>query len=210
MLMESERHAPDHAAVVLAAHQPRVDDPPGCEGADEARDPGLAEIGVDLDLCEDCAMRMHSISFPCDLVGCTLAAAFDFGEPGAGENVDIALAAAFVIAAEKPSVAREHAGIAATEQGRAFIARRHLGEPGDGVTAGSMDGRAGRCGMGRPAGDPRVPEVRRAGPELDLIDSEPEAIRCELGECGPGALTHVRRAGLDKAGPVTAQHRPRL
>ena len=57
--VQREGRAPDHAAIELAAHQPRVDDPPGREGADQARGADLAEIGVDLDLREDRSVRLQ-------------------------------------------------------------------------------------------------------------------------------------------------------
>src|SRR5262249_38533113 len=98
-LMQCERHAPDHAAVILAAHQPGVDDPPGRERAHEARHPDLAEIGVDLDLCEDRAMRMHGVSLLCGRVRHAPAPPLHLGKPCTGQNVGIALAAAFVTAA---------------------------------------------------------------------------------------------------------------
>ncbi len=50
----------------------------------------------------------------------------------------------------------------------------------------------------------------RAGPELDLVDVEPEAIRRDLSQRGPGALAHVMRAGFHDAAAVVAQHRSGL
>ena len=62
MLMQSERYAPNHTAVVLAAHQPRIDDPAGREGADETGGADLPQLGVDFDLGENCPVRMHGVA----------------------------------------------------------------------------------------------------------------------------------------------------
>src|SRR5262249_59042816 len=91
-LIQCERHAPDQAAVILALHQPGVDDPPGGERAHEARHPDLAEIGVDLDLCEDRTMRMHRVSLLCGRVRRALALPLHLAKPCTGENVGITLA----------------------------------------------------------------------------------------------------------------------
>ena len=64
--------------------------------------------------------------------------------------------------------------------------------------------------MGRAAGDAGIGKVGGAGPELDLLDVEPEAVGRDLGERGPGALAHVVRADLHHAGAVAAQHGARL
>ena len=64
--------------------------------------------------------------------------------------------------------------------------------------------------MGRAAGDAGIRQVRRAGPELDLLDVEPKRIGRDLRERGPGALAHVVRADLHDAAAVAAQHRARL
>jgi len=77
ILMERERHAPDHAAQELAAHEMRVDDPPRGEDADDTRDADLTEIGIDLDLGEDRAVRMHGIGGLRRRIRGTLAACFD-------------------------------------------------------------------------------------------------------------------------------------
>ena len=61
VLVQRERHAPDHAAVILAAHQPRIDDPAGREGADEPGHADLPELGIDLHLGEHGAVRVHGV-----------------------------------------------------------------------------------------------------------------------------------------------------
>ena len=54
---------------------------------------------------------------------------------------------------------------------------------------------------------PRIRQVGRPGSELDLVDVEPEAVRRDLSQRGPGALTHVVRADLHDAAAVSPQHR---
>jgi hypothetical protein len=41
VLVQGERHTPDHAAKILAAHKARIDHPTGSEGADETGDADL-------------------------------------------------------------------------------------------------------------------------------------------------------------------------
>src|SRR6476661_3975180 len=60
--------------------------------------------------------------------------------------------------------------------------------------------------MSRPASDPRIGKVGGPGFELDLVYVEPEAVRRDLSQCGPGALTHVVRADLHDAAAVSTQH----
>ena len=199
MLVQGERDAPDHAAVVLAAHQPRIDDPSGREGADKPRHPDLAEVRIDLDLGEDGAMRMHGIGRLRGRVAAPLAATLDLGKPGAGQDVGIALAAAFVVPPIEPAAARHHAGIAGSEQRRALVASGQVGQLGDGVRARVVDRDAGRCRMRGTARDPGIRQVGRAGPELDLVEVEPEAVGRDLRERGPGALAHVLRARSPRA-----------
>src|SRR6516162_5839196 len=52
---------PQIMPLILAAHEPRVDDGAGCEGADTARRPDLAELRVHLHLGEDSAVRVHGV-----------------------------------------------------------------------------------------------------------------------------------------------------
>ena len=61
LLVQREGHAPDHAAVILAAHQARIDDRAGREGADQPGDADLAEIRIDLHLGEHRAVRVHGV-----------------------------------------------------------------------------------------------------------------------------------------------------
>ena len=147
LLVQRERYAPDHAAIILAAHQARIDDAAGGEGADEARRADLPEIGIDLDLGEHGAVRVHGVVRLRGRVGRALAAPFDFGEAGAGEDVGVALASALVVAAEQPAAARDDAGVAGAEQRRAFVARGEIRELGDHVGAGVVDRHAGRRGV---------------------------------------------------------------
>ena len=52
------------------------------------------------------------------------------------------------------------------------------------------------------SGRSEVPDLK-----LDLVDIEPEAIRRDLSQRGPGALAHVVRADLHDAAAVLTQHR---
>jgi hypothetical protein len=122
LLMQRERHAPDHAAIELAAHHARIDDPSRGEGADQAGHAHLPEIGIDLDLGEHRAVRMHGVARLRGRIGRALAATLDLREPGAAEDIGVALAAALVVAAEQAAAARDHAGIAGAEQRRAIVA----------------------------------------------------------------------------------------
>ena len=114
--MQCERHAPNHSATELAAHQTRIDDPSGSEGADQTGHAHLPEIGIDLDLGEHGAMRMHGVGRLRRLIGCARATALDLRTPGATQDIGVALAAALVVATEQAAAARDHAGIAGAEQ----------------------------------------------------------------------------------------------
>ena len=131
----------------------------------------------------------------------------DLRKPGAGEDIRVALAAALVVATEQAAAARDHAGIAGAEQRRAIVVGREIGKPRDHVGAGVVNRHAGGRGVGRAAGDAAIRQVRRAGPELDLVDVEPKPIRRDLRQRGPGALPHVVRPDLHDAAAVAPQHR---
>src|SRR5262245_1560842 len=60
--------------------------------------------------------------------------------------------------------------------------------------------------MGRTASDTGVRKVRGAGLELDLVEVEPEAVRCDLGERSPGALAHVVRPDRHATAAISTQH----
>jgi len=66
---------------------------------------------------------------------------------------------------------------------------------------------AGGRGVGRAARDTGIRKVGGPGSELDLVDVEPEAIRRDLSQCGPGALAHVVRPDLHDAAAILTQHR---
>jgi hypothetical protein len=154
VLMQRERHAPDHAAIELAAHHAGIDDPSGGERADHAGRADLAEIRIDLDLGEHGPMRMHGVGriarpdrprwFPGPSIS---------RSPARAEDIGVALAAALVVAAEQAARARDHAGIAGAEQRRAIVAGREIGKPRDHVGAGVVNRHAGGRGVGRAAGD---------------------------------------------------------
>src|SRR5277367_1239867 len=119
-LMQSEGYAPDHAAVILAAHQARIDDAAGGEGADETRRADLPEFGIDLHFRENGAVRVHGMTVPCRRVGRAFAASLDFGETGARQDFGVALASALVVAPEQPAAAGDDPRVAGAEQRRAF------------------------------------------------------------------------------------------
>ena len=121
--VQGEGHAPDHAAIELAPHEPRVDDPPGREGADEAGRANLAEIGVDLDLREHRAVRLQRMVADGRRIARALAPSVDLRQAGAGEDVGIALAAALVVLAVEPSGARDDPDIACAEERRVAVGR---------------------------------------------------------------------------------------
>src|SRR5262249_18031660 len=127
LLVQGERDAPDHAAMELAAHKARIDDASGRERADHAGDAHVPKLGIDLDLGEPRAMRVHGVGRLRGRIDGALALALDLREPGAAEDLGVALAAAFVIAPEQAAAARDHAGIAGAEQRRALVAGRQLG-----------------------------------------------------------------------------------
>ena len=106
----------------------------------------MTEIRIDLDFGENGAVRMHGIGGLRGRVGGALAAGIDLVQPGAAEDIRVALAAAFVIAAEETAVARGNAGIACTEQWRALVTGRKIGEFGNDGGACIVDRHA--CGRG--------------------------------------------------------------
>ena len=137
-----------------------------------------------------------------------LAHGVDLRQPGAVEDVGIALAQCLVVAAEEAAAARQHACVASAEQRRALVVGGELGEPGDDRGAGIVDRHAGCGGVGRAAGDAGIRQIGGARHELELLEVEAEPIGGDLGERGPGALPHVVRPRLHQAGAVAAQHRP--
>ena len=70
----------------------------------------LTEVGIDFHLGKNGAMRMHRISRLRCGIGGTSATAFDLRKPRTTQDVDIALAAALIIATDEASVARDDAG----------------------------------------------------------------------------------------------------
>src|SRR6202040_4187934 len=96
----------------------------------------LPEVGIDRDLREDGAVRVHGVGGLRGRIGGALAPSLDLREPGAAEDVGVALAAALVVAAEQPAAARDHAGIAGAEQRRAPVTGREIGKLGDRRAAG--------------------------------------------------------------------------
>ena len=191
-------------------HEPRVDDPPGREGADEARYANLAEIGVDLDLRVDRSVRLQRVVADGRRIARALAPSVELRQAGAGEDVGVALAAALVVLAAEPSAVRDDPDIARAVERRVAVGRGEFGEPRDGVAAGRVDRRAGGRRMAGAAGDPAVGQVGAAEAQRDLIDVEPEAVGGDLRERGQGALAHVDRARLDDGRSVAAERRPRL
>src|ERR1700733_12532576 len=134
----------------------------------------------------------------------------DFRDPGAGEDIAIALAAAFIVAAEQTPAPRHDACIAGAEQRRTAVAHRQLRQLRDDVGAGAVDRRAGRRGMSGPTRDTGIRQIRRTSPELDLIDIEAEPVGRDLSKCGRRALAHVVRADLHNATAITPDNRPGL
>jgi hypothetical protein len=98
LLMKRERHAPNHSAAELAAHQTRIDDASGSEGADQAADAHLSEFGVDLG--KDRAMRMHGMGRGRAHSGRATALTLDFWEASAAEDIGVSFAPALVVATE--------------------------------------------------------------------------------------------------------------
>ena len=116
LFVKRKRDAPDHPAKDLAADHARIDHTTGRERADKAGDPDLTEIGIDLDLGENGAVRVHGIGRLRGGVGGGLAAGVDLAQPGAAKDIRVALAAVFIVAAEQAAIARGNAGIAGAEQ----------------------------------------------------------------------------------------------
>src|SRR6185369_5126055 len=102
----------------LAAHESGIDDSAGGEGAHEAGDAHLTEVGVDLHLGEDRAVRIHRPRLDRLFVARHAARADDDLTAGAGEDVDVAFAAALVVAAMQAAPARDDADVAGPEQWR--------------------------------------------------------------------------------------------
>src|SRR5215470_1162799 len=123
------------------------------------------------------------------------------------ENIGVALAAVLVVATEQAAATGNHAGVSAAKERRALVTGGEIRNAGDHVGAGVVDRHAcGRC-VGRASRDPGIWKVGRSGPELDLLDVKPEAVRSDLSQRGPGALPHIVRANLHDAAAVLAQHR---
>jgi len=139
-----------------------------------------------------------------------LAARVDLRQAGTCEDVGETFAAGVVVATPQPPAARDHAGIAGTEQRRAFIRGGELGEPGNDGGAGFVDCHAGGRGVGRAAGDAAIGQIGRAGFEFQLRHVEAERVGGDLRQRGPCALAHVMGADLHGAGTVAADHRARL
>src|SRR5690348_14283981 len=59
LLMEGKGHAPDHASIVLAAHETGIDDASGSKCADQSAYANMTEIGIDLYFRKHGAMRIH-------------------------------------------------------------------------------------------------------------------------------------------------------
>ena len=129
------------------------------KGADHAGDADLAEIRIDFHFREDRAMRVHGVVRLRRRIRRAGAAGFDLLEAGAGEDLAIRFAAAFIVAAVQAAVARDHAGIARAEQRRALVAGREVGEFCDHGRTGVVDRHAGGRGMRRAARDPGVGQI---------------------------------------------------
>jgi len=59
---------------------------------------------------------MHGVGRLRGLIGRALSLTHDLREPGAAEDIRIALAAALVVATEQAAASRDHAGISGAEQ----------------------------------------------------------------------------------------------
>src|SRR5258706_14559873 len=127
VVVKRERTPKVHPAIDLASHQTRIDHATRRECTNKAGGADLTEIRIDLDLGENGAVRMHGIGCLRAWVGGALAAGIDLAQPGAAEDIRVALAAAFIIAAEEATVPRGNAGIACTEQWRPLITGREIG-----------------------------------------------------------------------------------
>lgn len=155
--MQGEGNTPDHAAIILAAHQPWIDDPSGGKGADHPSDADLPQIVIHLHFGEDGAMRMHGIGFLHRRVGSGVAATLDLMEAGSAEDVGVAFAAAFIIAAEEAAAAlgcaapldalrrrarrheKRHVGRSGADRARPFRTLRLLVRTPDETAAALMD-----------------------------------------------------------------------
>src|SRR6516165_8033951 len=167
--IEREGDTPDHAAVVLAAHEPRVDDGAGRESADQTRRPDLPQLRVNLHLGEHGAMRVHGIGLLREWISAGAAVSLDLGKAGAAQDIGIALAAALVVAPVDAPATRQHTGVVGSEQRRALVAHRQFREFGDYVGAGAVDRHTGSRGVRGAAGNARVRQVGAAGAELQLL-----------------------------------------
>ena len=76
-------------------------------------------------------MRMHGVGRLRGRIGGAGAAALDLGEAGARQDVGVAFAPAFVVAAEQAAFLRDHAGIAGAVERRAPVADGQVRQPGD-------------------------------------------------------------------------------
>src|ERR1700759_2907088 len=110
--LQRKRYAPDHSAKILAPHQMRVDDAASSEGADHAGDADLAEIGVDLDLRKDGAVRAHRVGGLRGGIHRAAAAGVDLGKTDAAQDVTVTFTAILVVAAGQAPAARAHPGAA--------------------------------------------------------------------------------------------------
>jgi hypothetical protein len=97
LLVKRERDPPDHAAIILALHQPRVDNGAGCESPDKALHPDLPKLGVYFHFGKDRSMRVHGIGIRRGWICCATATSLDLRQASTSKNIRIALAAALVV-----------------------------------------------------------------------------------------------------------------
>jgi hypothetical protein len=152
-------------------------------------------------------MRMHGIFLHRRRVRRTCAARLDFGDAGTREDLDVALAAAFVVAPDQPAIACDYAGIAGAEQRRSLVVGGEISEFCDHGRARTVDRRTGGRGVRGATGNAGFRQVGCARLERDAVDIETNGIGRDLGQCRPGALPHVMCADLHRAGSVTPDRR---
>ena len=176
---------------------------PAAKAPTSAGDADLTEIGIDLDLGEHRAVRMHGIVRLRRRVSGALAAGVDLGKAGAAQGYRHSFRCAL----------RRRDGTA----GRRARSTPALPAPNSGERSSPVASSASLAmtaapalwiampcgrGMGRAAGNAGVRQVGGAGLELDLVEVEPQPVGRDLGERGPGALAHVVGADLHHAGAV--------
>ena len=181
LFMQRKRHAPDHAAEILALHQPRIDDAARRKGTDEASATDLAEMRINLHLGKYGAMGMGGVPLSFLMVCTGFPVSLQRCQTGAPEDVGVALNPIWVVAPSQTPLARYYARVIGTEQRRALVLGGQACEPDDDVTTRRLNGVTGRRSVAGSTRDATVRQVRGTHAQLDLVDAEAEPISRDLG-----------------------------